>query len=235
MDGDTTSRPIDTEPGVEPATAPSVAPSVVLVNDHQMLTQAIALAVAAVGAFRLLDATGSMRLAMHLVAAHRPEVLLLDLRVGDVADTIAAIPAIRSASPTTRIVILTTSSDNWSVSRSMEAGCDGYLVTSQSFEELCDGVRAVARGGVAFAPAVLGQVLGRTRAIGTPSDMLTPRETEVLRHLAHGKTTPEIAAELFVSPNTVRNHVNNVIRKLNAHSRLEAVSQAVRIGLIRLH
>lgn len=205
-----------------------------MVNDHRMLTQSIVLAVAAIGAFRVLDANGSIGSALQLVAAHRPDVVLLDLRVGDVDDTLSVIPTIRSSSPATRVVILSTSSDDWSVSRAVDAGCHGYLVTSQSLEELCDGVRTVARGGVAFAPAVLGQVLGRARTTREPFEALTPREVEVLRSLADGKSTSEIAAALFVSPNTVRNHVNNVIRKLRAHSRLEAVSHAVRFGLIRL-
>ncbi|MEN9505459.1 MAG: hypothetical protein RI958_1385 [Actinomycetota bacterium] len=208
--------------------------AVVMVNDHRMLTQAMVLAVAAVGAFTVIDAQGSVGTALRLVADHRPAVVLLDLRVGDVDDTVSVIPSIRSASPATRVVILSTSSDDWSVARAVDAGCHGYLVTSQSLEELCDGVRTVARGGVAFAPAVLGQVLGRTRAATAHSEALTPREIEVLRKLADGKSTSEIATALFVSPNTVRNHVNNVIRKLHAHSRLEAVSHAVRLGLIRL-
>ena len=99
---------------------------------------------------------------------------------------------------------------------------------------LFDGIVAVHQGEATFSPSVLSRVLKLLRPGAASTESLTKREIDVLRRLADGLTTEQIATELFVSLNTVRNHVNNIIRKLNVHSRLEAVSFAIRTGLIRV-
>jgi two-component system response regulator DevR len=137
-------------------------------------------------------------------------------------------------SPDTKVLVLSAWGDDWSVSRAVELGCHGYLLKEQGLDDLVDGIMAVARGEATFAPAVLSRVLKLLRPGTMTSESLTSRETEVLRRLADGLTTEQIAADLYVSVNTVRNHVNNIIRKLNVHSRLEAVSFAIRNGLIRV-
>ena len=132
------------------------------------------------------------------------------------------------------MLVLSSHSDDWSVARAVEAGCHGYLLKDQHLADLYEGITAVHEGEAAFAPSILNRVLRLVRTDRSSGSTLTAREIEVLRLLADGMTTEQIAGELFVSSNTVRNHVNNIIRKLNVHSRLEAVSQAIRTGLIRV-
>ena len=167
-------------------------------------------------------------------AAAPVDVVVLDLRLADGDDTTSFIPEILMLSPDTKVLVLSAWGDDWSVSRAVEMGCHGYLLKEQGLDDLVDGIRAVARGEATFAPAVLSRVLKLLRPGTVTSEALTGRETEVLRRLADGLTTEQIAADLYVSVNTVRNHVNNIIRKLNVHSRLEAVSFAIRNGLIRV-
>ena len=207
---------------------------VLMVNDQRMMTAALARVVAADAGVRRVDSVDSLPRALELVASRRPRVVLLDVRVGDVDDTTPAIPKMLAASPDTRVVVLTAWSDEWSVARAVDAGCHGYLLVHQTLEELLDAVRSVSSGGVCFAPSVLSRVVRRARPSSPRTDGLTSRGNEVLRRLAAGQSTGQIATEMYVSINTVRNHVNNVIRKLHVHSRLEAVTVAVRSGLIRL-
>ncbi len=210
------------------------AVEVLIVQDHAMVADALAEALAGRDGLRVVGTAGTATDAVTLVAAHQPHVVLLDLRLADCDDATAVIPDLLRSSPDTKVVVLSAWSDDWSVSRAVEAGCHGYLLKDQRLAELVDGVLAAARGEATFAPAVLSRVLKLLRPGTVNAESLTAREGEVLRRLADGLTTEQIAADLYVSVNTVRNHVNNIIRKLNVHSRLEAVSYALRTGLIRV-
>ncbi len=207
---------------------------VLLVDDHDMVAHALASALIADGAFLVVGTARTTSEALIAASEHHPHVVLLDLRLGEGDDSTAAIPELLQRSPDSKILVLSAWGDDWSVSRAVEAGCHGYLLKEQGLDDLLDGIRAVARGEATFAPAVLSRVLKLLRPGSVSTEALTSRETEVLRRLADGLTTEQIAADLYVSVNTVRNHVNNVIRKLNVHSRLEAVSYAIRNGLIRV-
>ncbi len=207
---------------------------VLIVEDHDMVAQALAAALVATGSFRVNGCMRSRAEAMHAITAMAPDVVVLDLRLTDGDDTTSLIPDLLAAAPDVKVLVVSAWADDWSVSRAVEAGCHGYLLKEQGLDELVDGIRAVARGEASFAPSVLSRVLKLLRPGTVQSETLTARETEVLRRLADGLTTEQIAADLYVSVNTVRNHVNNIIRKLNVHSRLEAVSYAIRNGLIRV-
>jgi len=207
---------------------------VLIVDDHEMVAQALLHGLTALGACRVVGTAGTTVEALTLISAHMPDVVLLDLRLADCDDSTVVIPDILAVSPDTKVLVLSGWSDDWSVARAVEAGCHGYLLKEQRLTELADGIAAVARGEATFAPAVLSRVLKLLRPGQVSNETLTARENEVLRRLADGLTTEQIAADLYVSVNTVRNHVNNIIRKLNVHSRLEAVSYALRTGLIRV-
>jgi DNA-binding NarL/FixJ family response regulator len=206
---------------------------VLVVDDHEMVAHAIADVLRAEGGFRIVDIVASRRDALRSIDDHRPDVVLLDLRLGD-DDMTTAIADLLTRSPSSRILVLSAWADEWSVSRAVEGGCHGYLLKEQGLDDLVQGVRDIARGDAVFAPAVLSRVLKLLRPGSSSGETLTAREVEVLQRLADGLTTEQIAADLYVSVNTVRNHVNNIIRKLNVHSRLEAVSVAIRQGLIRV-
>jgi DNA-binding NarL/FixJ family response regulator len=207
---------------------------VLIVDDHDMVAKALAAALDDGQFFSVVGIAHTRADAVQVLSACDVHVVVLDLRLADGDDTTSFIPEILLLSPDTKVLVLSAWGDDWSVSRAVEMGCHGYLLKEQGLDDLVDGIMAVARGEATFAPAVLSRVLKLLRPGTVTSESLTSRETEVLRRLADGLTTEQIAADLYVSVNTVRNHVNNIIRKLNVHSRLEAVSFAIRNGLIRV-
>lgn len=208
------------EPGTEGG-----AIDVLIVDEHAMVAEAFAAALRDAGCNVIGTATtrAAALARLHDQPAH---VVVCELIEVD-----RLIPSIIERSPDTKILVLTTRSDDWSLSSAVDAGCHGYMLKDQTLDEMHAAVRAVTRGEAVFAPAVLSRVLRLLRP-GSSVELLTTRETEVLRRLADGLTTEQIASDLYLSVNTVRNHVNSVIRKLNVHSRLEAVSAAIRRGLI---
>ena len=184
--------------------------------------------------FQIVGTTGNLEAALTMLETQRVDIVMLDLRLADGQDATAGIPRILQHSPDTKVLVLSAWSDDWSVARAVEAGCHGYLVKDQSISDLVAALHALLRGEAAFGPTVMNRVLRLLRPGTTSTETLTARESEVLQRLADGVHTDQIATELYVSVNTVRNHIHNIIRKLNVHSRLEAVSTGIRNGLIQV-
>lgn len=203
-----------------------------IVDDHDMVAQALAESLGARSEFDVVGVARTRDAVLSLLQTHPVQVMVSEVRLQDDDEGALLTEALR-ARPDLKVLVLSSYSDDWSVSRAVEAGCHGYLLKEQHLTDLYEAITAVHQGEAAFAPSILNRVLRLVRTDRSSSSSLTSREMEVLRLLAAGMTTDQIAGELFVSPNTVRNHVNNVIRKLNVHSRLEAVSHAIRTGLIR--
>ena len=204
---------------------------VLIVDDHAMVASGLRAALDDEHDLEVVATAGSIADAVAAVARHRPDIVLMDFRMGDgdAADGMAALVA--AGHDELPVVVVSGHADVRSVQRAVEAGCAGYLLKDQAIDELAAAVRAVCGGGAVFAPAVLPAVLGRRTA--GPGHDLTPREAEVLQLLADGSSTADIAATLFLSTNTVRNHVQRVLGKLGAHSKLEAVAIGIRSGLVR--
>jgi DNA-binding NarL/FixJ family response regulator len=209
--------------------------TVLMVEDHEMVASALADILRAESDLQVVGVTGTAAEALQVLRERPVDVVLLDLRLADGEDATALIPDVAATSPSTKVLVLSAWSDDWSVARAVEAGCHGYLLKEQAVSELVAAIRAIARGEAVFAPSVLSRVLKLLRPGTATTESLTARETEVLQRLADGAATEQIAADLFVSVNTVRNHVHNIIRKLNVHSRLEAVASGIRNGLIQVH
>ena len=136
------------------------------------------------------------------------------------------------------VLVISASGERDDVLRAIKAGAKGYLVKSATPEELLEGVRRTADGDAVFTPGLAGLVLGEFRRLvseaRSPSEVgpaLTSREVEVLRRVAKGMAYREIADELFVSHRTVQNHVQNVLRKLQLHNRVELTRYAIQQGL----
>ena len=129
--------------------------------------------------------------------------------------------------------MLTASSDDNVLRQAIEAGCSGYLTKDHTIEELILAVRAAYNGEAVISPALLSRLVAREADRARPGSDLTAREAEVLRLLAQGRSNPQIASALDIRLATVRNHVQSVIEKLHAHSKLEAVATATRLGIIR--
>jgi DNA-binding NarL/FixJ family response regulator len=168
-----------------------------------------------------------------VVVRHRPRVVLLDQQLpGKQGVDVAR--EIRADHPETMVVILTGVADDRVLLTAIDAGCTGFLTKEHAAGEVVSAVRAAAAGEVLIPPALLARLLPQMnrahRGIGAD---LSPRELEVLELLALGTTNRVLADQLHLSVNTVRNHVQQILVKLGAHSKLEAVAIAVREGVVR--
>jgi DNA-binding NarL/FixJ family response regulator len=176
--------------------------------------------------------------AVRLVAERRPEVVLLDLRMPRV-DGAEATRRIRALAPETQVIVLTTYADDASVFAALQAGARGYLTKNASAAEIRQAIATVRRGEALLDPSVQRRLLdvlaSSPGAIPAADeelpDGLTPREAEVLRLIAAGRTNQEIAADLVVSEGTVKTHVNRIFAKAGVRDRGQAVAYAYRHGL----
>ncbi|MFD8494521.1 response regulator transcription factor [Amycolatopsis sp. NPDC059657] len=200
---------------------------VVLVEDHDMVAEAIGLALERSG-MEIVARARSIATALTETARCRPDVVVLDRRLPD-GDAVGAIADLEAAG--SRVLVLTGEATAAVAARVAEAGGAGLVLKSSRLDELESAVRRVAAGEVVFAPSLLGGVLdrltGRAR-VGA----LTAREQETLVLLSQGSDTAQISERLGVARNTARNHVQRVLEKLGARSQLEAVAIARREGLV---
>jgi DNA-binding NarL/FixJ family response regulator len=169
--------------------------------------------------------------ALALYERLRPDVVLMDLQMPQL-DGAEATCRLRGAYPEARILVLTTYATDEFIFTALRAGARGYLLKDASADELLAAIRAVQQGCTWLAPAVAERLVSGVSE-GTP-ESLTPRELEVLRLMGEGRSNNEIAALLTIAPRTAKVHVQNILQKLGATNRTEAVSIAVRRKLITL-
>src|SRR2546430_6231974 len=168
-----------------------------------------------------------------------PDVVLMDVRMPRI-NGIDAAPQISMDVPTTKILMLTVSDEEDDLYEAIKAGANGYLLKEISVEEVAEAIRAVAQGQSLISPSMASKLLNEFNALVRraeekqqfPAPALTTRELEVLKLVAKGMSNREIADELYISENTVKNHVRNILEKLHLHSRMEAVIYAVRERLL---
>jgi len=166
----------------------------------------------------------------------RPDVVLMDLRMPEM-DGVEAIRQIRSVMPDIKFIILTTYSDDDYIFSGIEAGARAYLLKDAPREDLFKAIRSVSRGESLIQPVVASKLLDRFSQLSrrTPSgDELSERELGVLCLMAKGAANKEISAELSIAQSTVKTHITNIFQKLGVNDRTEAVTQALKKGLIRL-
>ncbi|HYQ64988.1 response regulator transcription factor [Actinophytocola sp.] len=201
---------------------------VVLVEDHDMVAEAMALAMQRADDIEIVARARSIATALTEVRKYAPDVVLLDRRLPD-GDAIEAIGPLSELGA--RVLMLTGEATSTVAARVAEAGGCGLVLKSAGLDELEDAVRRVAEGeavfGAEFLAGVLNRLTGRTR-----SATLTARERQTLGLLADGASTAEVARRLGVAVNTARNHVQRVLEKLGARSKLEAVVIARKEGLL---
>jgi DNA-binding NarL/FixJ family response regulator len=201
---------------------------VVLVEDHDMVAEAMALAMQRADDIEIVARARSIATALTEVRKYAPDVVLLDRRLPD-GDAIDAIGPLSEQGA--RVLMLTGEATSTVAARVAEAGGCGLVLKSAGLDELEDAVRRVADGeavfGAEFLAGVLNRLTGRTR-----SATLTVRERQTLGLLADGASTAEVARRLGVAVNTARNHVQRVLEKLGARSKLEAVAIARKEGLL---
>ena len=202
-----------------------------VVDDHPMWRDGVARDLSEAG-LSVVGTAGDGRAAVDVVKATRPDVVVMDLQL-PVMGGVDATRLIAEAVPAARVLVLSASGEHADVLDAVKAGASGYLVKSASAEELRSAVERTAAGDPVFTPGLAGLVLGAFRAMttGEPEVRLTDRETEVLRLVAKGLTYKQIAERLVLSHRTVQNHVQNVLNKLQLHTRYELVRYAVKKGL----
>jgi DNA-binding NarL/FixJ family response regulator len=168
-----------------------------------------------------------------------PDVVLMDVRMPKQSG-IEATRTIKDTLPSTKILMLTISDEEADLYEAIKAGASGYLLKEISIEEVADAVRAVHAGQSLISPSMASKLLNEFAAMvkrrderaQVPGPRLTSRELEVLKLVAKGLNNRDIGQELFISENTVKNHVRNILEKLHLHSRMEAVVYAVREKLL---
>ncbi|MDO8212478.1 response regulator transcription factor [Conexibacter sp. CPCC 206217] len=173
---------------------------------------------------------------VRLVQRYAPDVAVVDLDLPD-GTGIETIRQIAACAPATAALVLTVSAAEDDLTDALLAGSRGYLLKDAAIETIVAGVRAVAAGEAMLSPRVAATVLGRIRSNGRPhpphdDDPLSPREHDVLRLVADGKDNAAIAAQLFISPHTVKNHISSILTKLHVANRIQAAVHAVREELV---
>jgi DNA-binding NarL/FixJ family response regulator len=209
--------------------------TLLLVDDHPVVRDGIRGMLSSVPGFTVLGEASSGTEAVEMVSRLDPDVVLMDLRMPG-GGGLPATTAIAARHPATAVVVLTMSDDDDSVFAALRAGARGYLLKESEGADIARAVRAAARSEAVFGPRIADRVLAffassRARAAAVPFPELTDREREVLDLVAHGLPNAAIAARLFLSEKTVRNRVSDVLTKLHAASRAEAVALARDAGL----
>ena len=208
---------------------------VMVVDDHPMWRDAVERDLVAAG-FDVVAVAADGHQAIARFPAARPQVVVLDLQIPG-PNGVEVTAEVLGRDPSARVLILSASGEHSDVLEAMKAGATGYLVKSASRAELVEAVGRVAAGDAVFTPGLAGLVLGEFRQMAEigpdpePDNELTPRETEILKMVAKGLSYKQIADRLVVSHRTVQNHVQNTLRKLQMHNRVELTRYALERGL----
>ncbi|MDZ8024377.1 MAG: response regulator [Nostoc sp. DedQUE01] len=202
---------------------------VLLVDDQSLIRQGLRALLELEPDLEIIGEAENGQEAINFVAELQPDVVLLDIRM-PIMDGVAATREIQKRFPKTKILVLTTFDDNEYVSAALQSGAMGYLLKDTPSEELAVAIRAVYKGYTQLGPGIVKKLLTQfsqpapTQSAPVPSSLteLTPREKEVLRLIAIGASNREIAQELYISEGTVKNHVTNILNRLNLRDRTQA-------------
>jgi DNA-binding NarL/FixJ family response regulator len=211
---------------------------VMLVDDHDLFRRGLELVLRDELDLEIVGEAGDGLAAIERATELQPDVVLMDVRMPGVGG-IEATRRIRNALPATKVVMLTVSDDEEDLYAAIRAGANGYLLKEVSIDEVANAVRAVVRGQSLVTPSMATKLFTEFNVLSRRVDAqhgtaprLTEREVEVLRLVAKGMSNKEIAAELVIAENTVKNHVRNILEKLQMKSRMEAAMYAVREKLV---
>jgi len=216
---------------------------VLLVDDHALLRRGLDIVLQQESDIEVVGEAGDGAEAVEKAAELLPDVVLLDVKMPK-RGGIEAAAGIKDVAPSTRIVMLTMSDEEADLYDAIKAGATGYLLKEIPPHEIADSIRAAAGGQSLITPSMATKLLSEfatmarhgeeRREQGPPAPKLTDRELEVLKLIATGANNSKIAKTLFISENTVKNHVRNILEKLQLHSRMEAVMYAVREKILDL-
>lgn len=212
---------------------------VLIVDDHALFRRGLQMVLEGESDIDVVGEAADGHEAVELAERTTPDVVLMDVRMPR-RSGIEATRAIKDTLPSARILMLTISDEEADLYEAIKAGASGYLLKEISIDEVAAAVRAVHKGQSLISPSMASKLLNEFAAMvkrqdertQVPGPRLTERELEVLRLVAKGMNNRDIGAELFISENTVKNHVRNILEKLHLHSRMEAVVYAVRERLL---
>src|SRR5882762_6311578 len=210
---------------------------VLLVDDHDLFRTGLRNLLEEQGV-DIVGEAGDGAQAVRLVRELAPDVVVMDLNMPGVTG-VEATRQVTTAAPLTRVVVLTISDQDGDVLDAILAGACGYLLKDSSIQDLIAGIRAASHGESLISPNIAAKVLQRVRATSTQPEIantiraeLSDREIEVLKLIANGKDNAVIAGELHISPKTVKNHISNILMKLQIDNRIQAAVYAVRSGIV---
>jgi DNA-binding NarL/FixJ family response regulator len=214
---------------------------VLVVDDHALFRRGLEMVLEQEPDIEVVGEAGDGSQAVQKSIETAPDIVLMDVRMPK-GSGIEACRAIKEAVPSAKIIMLTISDEEVDLYEAIKAGATGYLLKEISIEEVASAIRAVQNGQSLISPSMASKLLTEFAIMvkrgdereQVPTPRLTDREMEVLRLVARGLNNRDIAKELFISENTVKNHVRNILEKLQLHSRMEAVVYAVREKLLEI-
>jgi DNA-binding NarL/FixJ family response regulator len=209
---------------------------VLIADDQRLMREGLATLLALADDIDIVAQAGDGAEAIELAKVHRPDVILMDIQMPHV-NGVEATRTIRSILPATQIIILTTFDDDEYLLAGLRAGACGYLLKDMPSEQLADAIRSAAKGQSPIGPEMarkLVNLVTHSPIASTPptASELSEREIEVLRLIADGLSNKEIAEKLFIAEGTAKNHVSNILSKLEARDRAQAVARAKELGLL---
>ncbi|MGA8847407.1 MAG: response regulator transcription factor [Nocardioides sp.] len=212
---------------------------VLVVDDQELFRRGLTMLLAVEPGLEVVGEAGDGAEGVTLAESAAPDVILLDVRMPKKTG-IEACLAIKESVPSAKIIMLTVSDEEADLYEAVKSGASGYLLKDSSIEEVAQAIRVVADGQSLISPSMAIKLIDEFKQMSRPERetgpalRLTERELDVLRLVAQGHSNKEIATRLFISENTVKNHVRNMLEKLQLHSRMEAVMYAVRENLLEL-
>ncbi len=216
-----------------PGPAPAEKITIIIVDDHAIVRQGLRTYLQLQPDIEVVAEAANGKEALALVGDKLPDIVLMDL-VMPVMDGVETTRAVRSLSPNTRVIVLTSFSEDEKVFASIKAGAQGYLMKDVHPSDLVQAIRSVNKGEAQLDPEIARKVMQEfaNPAPTTPKHDLTERELEVLRLIAQGKSNKDISDELVLSEKTVKTHVSNILQKLHLSDRTQAAVYALRQKIV---
>ena len=204
---------------------------VLIVEDHQVVAEGLAALINDQKDMIVVGHAGSVADSIMRAAELTPDLVLIDFRLTDGTGADAA-TGIRQVRPETKLIFLTREDSDAARFAALEAGASAFIHKSRAAQDVVDAIRTVADGGTLFTPRSIAQLLNTRREVETQLERLTAREKEVLRLMAEGTSSRDIASKLGISYTTVRTHIRSLGSKLGVHSKLEAIVKARELALV---